>query len=132
MPRDTSESLFGDPLHSEANRFRRSALFCFVCFLLSLYDIFIGTHLLGSGDSASVDLHLAVCNDRLDLALLLEVLEAPASQGAVDLHAVDKSGDGDETVRLNILVKLLRDGLVEHDSMLGLVLDYLLRCDVSL
>jgi len=80
----------------------------------------------------TVDLHLAVCNDRLDLALLLEVLEAPASQGAVDLHAVDKSGDGDETVRLNILVKLLRDGLVEHDSMLGLVLDYLLRCDVSL
>lgn len=68
-----------------------------------------------------------MCDDRLDLALLLEVLEAPASQGAVDLHAVDEGSDSDEAVRLDILVELLRDGLVEHNSMLGLVLDCLLK-----
>lgn len=71
----------------------------------------------------TVDLHLAVCNDGLDLALLLEVLEAPAGERAVDLHAVDEGGDGDEAVRLDVLVELLRSGLVEHDGMLGLVLD---------
>ena len=62
-------------------------------------------------------------NHGLDEALLLEVPKALPSERAVDLHAVDESSDGDETVRLDILVELLGGGLVEDDSVLGLVLD---------
>lgn len=78
----------------------------------------------GSGlVSRTVDLHLAMSDDRLDHALLLEVADALAGEGAVDLHSVDQDGDGDEAVRLDILVELLGDGLVEQDGVLGLVLD---------
>lgn len=63
-------------------------------------------------------------NDGLDLSLLLQVLQALASQRAIDLQSVDQGGDGDETVGLNVLVELLRGGLVENDGVLGLVLDY--------
>lgn len=66
-------------------------------------------------------------DDGLDHALLLEISEALASEGTVDLHAVDEGSDGDETVGLDILVELLRGGLVEDDSVLGLVLDLALR-----
>ncbi|KAI6762851.1 hypothetical protein HG530_008831 [Fusarium avenaceum] len=59
----------------------------------------------------------------LDDALLLEVGKALSCQRTVDLHSVDESGDGDQTVRLHILVELLRGGLVEDDGVLGLVLD---------
>lgn len=78
-------------------------------------------------DGTGVDLHLAVGDDRLDHALLLEVLDALAGEGAVDLHSVDQDSDGDEAVRLDILVQLLGDGLVEDDGVLGLVLDLALR-----
>lgn len=62
-------------------------------------------------------------NNLLDLTLLLEVSEGLASQAAVDLQAVDKGGNGDEAVGLDILVELLGGGLVEDDGVLGLVLD---------
>ena len=62
-------------------------------------------------------------NNGLDDALLLEVLDALPCQRAVDLHAVDEGGNGDETVGLDILVELLGGGLVEDDGVLGLVLD---------
>ena len=75
----------------------------------------------------TVDLHLAVGDNRLDDALLLEVGQGLASQGTVDLHAVDEGGDSDEAVGLNIFVELLGDGLVEDDGVLGLVLDLALR-----
>lgn len=71
----------------------------------------------------TVDLHLAVVDNRADLAPLLKVLQASASQGAVDLKSVDKGGDSDKTVRLDVLVELVRGGLVEDDGVLGLVLD---------
>ena len=64
-------------------------------------------------------------NNLLDLALLFEVGEGLAGQAAVDLQTVDKGGDGDEAVGLNILVELLGGGLVEDDGMLGLVLNYM-------
>lgn len=73
--------------------------------------------------SHTVDLHLAVSDHRLDDALLLEVGKTLSCQRAVDLHSVDEGGNGDETVRLHILVELLRGGLVENDGVLGLVLD---------
>ena len=71
----------------------------------------------------TVDLHLAVRHDGLDLSLLLEVLEALAGQGAVDLEPIDEGGDGDETVGLDVLVQLVGSGLVEDDGVLRLVLD---------
>lgn len=77
--------------------------------------------------SHTVDLHLAVCGDRLDHALLLEVTDALASQRTVDLHAVDENGDGNEAVRLDILVELIGGALVENDGVLGLILDLALR-----
>lgn len=79
------------------------------------------------GGSRTVDLHLAVRGDGLDHALLLEVADALAGERAVDLHAVDEDGDGDEAVGLDILVELLRGALVEDDGVLGLVLDLALR-----
>jgi hypothetical protein len=79
------------------------------------------------GNVHTVDLHLAVGDNRLDHALLLEVGKALAGQRAVDLHAVDEGSDGDEAVRLDILVELLRGGLVEQDGVLCLVLDLALR-----
>jgi hypothetical protein len=80
-------------------------------------------HLVRTTDGTGVDLHLAVSDHRLDDALLLEVGKALSCQRTVDLHSVDESGDGDQTVRLHILVELLRGGLVEDDGVLGLVLD---------
>ena len=71
----------------------------------------------------TVDLELAVGDNGLDLALLLEVLQASSRQRAVDLHSVDEDGNCDEAVGLDILVELLGSVLVEHDGMLGLVLD---------
>lgn len=62
-------------------------------------------------------------DDGLDLSLLLKVLEALAGQGAVDLESVDEGGNGDETVRLDVLVQLVGSGLVEDDGVLRLVLD---------
>lgn len=74
-------------------------------------------------EGRTVDLHLAVLDDGLDEALLLEVLEALPRERTVDLHAVDEGGDGHEPVGLDILVEPLRSGLVEDDGVLGLVLD---------
>lgn len=71
----------------------------------------------------TVDLHLAVLDDGLDEALLLEVVKALPRERTVDLHAVDEGGDGHEPVGLDILVEPLRGGLVEDDGVLGLVLD---------
>ena len=62
-------------------------------------------------------------NNLSDLTLLLEVLEAAASERAVDLKSVDKGGDSHEAVGLDILVELVGSGLVEDDGVLGLVLD---------
>lgn len=72
----------------------------------------------------TVDLHLAVCDNGLDLALLLKVLQALACQRTVDLKSVDEGGNGHKAVRLDILVELLGSVLVEEDGVLGLVLDW--------
>jgi hypothetical protein len=64
-----------------------------------------------------------VADDLLDLALLLKIGERTAGERAVDLQSVDKGGDGDEAVGLNLLLETVRSGLVEDDGVLGLVLD---------
>ena len=72
----------------------------------------------------TVDAQSAVSNNLLDDALLLKVGQTSASNGSVDLHSVNENGDSDETVGLDILVKLVGGGLVEEDGMLGLVLNW--------
>lgn len=62
-------------------------------------------------------------NDGLDDTLLLEVGKGLAGERAVDLQTIDEDGNGDEAVRLNILLELLVGVLVEDDGVLGLVLD---------
>ena len=64
-----------------------------------------------------------MADDLLDLALLLKLGERTAGEGTVDLQSVDKGGDGDEAVGLNLLLETVRSGLVEDDGVLGLVLD---------
>lgn len=74
-------------------------------------------------EKRTVDVHAGVADNLLDLTVGLEVSESLAGQAAVDLETVDKGGDGDQTVGLNILLELLGGGLVENDGVLGLVLD---------
>ena len=62
-------------------------------------------------------------NDWLDETLLFQVAEALSGQRAVDFHSVDENSDGNQTVGLDVLVELLRGGLVEENGVLGLVLD---------
>lgn len=81
------------------------------------------SHLENCRGRHTVDLHLAVANNLLDLALLLQIRKALPCQGAVDLKSVDQDGDGHEAVGLDILVELLRGRLVQDDGVLGLVLD---------
>lgn len=71
----------------------------------------------------TVNVQPGVADNLLDLALVLHILEDLASDGAVDLHAVDKGGDSDKTVGVDFLVKTVGLFLVENDGVLGLVLD---------
>lgn len=64
-----------------------------------------------------------MADNLLDLTLLLEILKGLAGKAAVDLQTVDKGGDGDQTVGLDILVETVGGGLLEDDGVLGLVLD---------
>lgn len=74
-------------------------------------------------EERTVDAHAGVTNDLLDLAVSLKVVESLAGKAAVDLETIDKGGDSDQTVGLDILLKLVVGGLVENDGVLGLVLD---------
>ena len=73
----------------------------------------------------TVDGQLRVAYDLLDLAVGLEVLEGFPGERTVDLETIDEGGNGDQAVRLDILVELVGDVLVEDDGVLGLVLDCL-------
>lgn len=74
-------------------------------------------------EERTVDAQAGVTDDLLDLAVSLKVVESLAGKAAVDLETIDKGGDGDQTVGLDILLKLVVGGLVENDGVLGLVLD---------
>jgi hypothetical protein len=71
----------------------------------------------------TVDGQPCVADNLLDLSLLLHIVEHLASDGAVNLHAVDEGGNSDETVCVDFLVETVGLLLVEGDSVLGLVLD---------
>ena len=74
--------------------------------------------------SRTVDAQLGVADNLPDGALLLEILKSLAGERSVDLETIDKGGDCDEAVGLDVLVELVRGLLVEDDGVLGLVLDY--------
>lgn len=74
-------------------------------------------------EERTVDVQLGVADNLLDLTLLLEVGKGLAGKGAVDLQAIDEGGNGDQAVGLNILVELLKGGLLEDNGVLSLVLD---------
>ena len=73
--------------------------------------------------SRTVDVQLRVADNLLDLAVLLEVVEGFPCERTVDLETIDEGGDGDQAVRLNILLEAVVLLLVEDNSVLGLVLD---------
>ena len=62
-------------------------------------------------------------NHLLDHTLLLQLPQRMARDRSIDLHAVDEGGNGNETVRLDVLVEALDGLLVEDDGVVGLVLD---------
>ena len=64
-----------------------------------------------------------MCNNLLDLSLLLQICQTSPRQRSVDLKSVDEGGDGYETVGLDIFVEFVRGGFIEDDGVLGLVLD---------
>ena len=76
------------------------------------------------GAKRTVDVDVVVAEDLLDLTLLLEISKSLAGQATVDLQTVDKGGDSDETVGLDILVEPLGGRLLKDDGVLGLVLNY--------
>ena len=59
----------------------------------------------------------------LDLTVGLEVGKRFPCERAVDLQTIDEGGNGNEAVRLDILLELVVGLLVENDGVLGLVLD---------
>jgi len=79
----------------------------------------------GGRSKRTVDSALGVPNNLLDNTPGLQIGQRPTGKRSIDLQPVDENGDGDETVGLDILVELVRGGLVEDNSMLGLVLDYI-------
>ena len=62
-------------------------------------------------------------NNLLNDALLLEIVQGLAGQGAVDLQPVDEHGGRDEAVGLHVLLQLFGGVLVEDDGVVGFVLD---------
>ena len=64
-------------------------------------------------------------NNLLDNTSSLQVGQRSASKRSVNFQSVNENSDGNETVGLDVLVELVRGGLVEDDCVLGLVLDYI-------
>ena len=60
----------------------------------------------------------------LDLAVRLEIVQRFPCKRTVNLQTIDEGGNGDEAVRLDILLELVVDLLVEDHGVVGLVLDY--------
>ena len=81
------------------------------------------SHLLRRRHGPRVDAQLAVSNNLLDLALLLQVIQRLPRQTPVDLQSIDKGGNGDEAVGLDVFVEFVRGGFIEDDGVVGLVLD---------
>lgn len=62
-------------------------------------------------------------HDRLNEALVLELLDSTAGEGAVDLKTLHNSGDGNKLHLGHIGEELLVSGLLEEDGVEGLFAD---------
>lgn len=62
-------------------------------------------------------------DDRLDEALLVEVLDRDAGEGSVDLHALDEDRLADHLEGRDLLHDAVKGRLVADDGVVGLVLD---------
>lgn len=79
----------------------------------------------------TVDVTPGVAHNFLDRSLLLQILERLAGQRAVDFQTIDKDGNGDEAVGLDIFLEFVGDGLIEDHGVLCLVLDYIRETGIS-
>lgn len=68
-----------------------------------------------------------VVHDCLDLPLLLQMPDCDAGKRATDLQPLDEDRLADETESGDLLHNTVVGGLVNHDGVLGLVLDLSLR-----
>lgn len=64
-----------------------------------------------------------VVDNRLDLTLFLQVPDRNAGERATDLQPLDEDGLADETEGGDLLHDTVVGRLVDHDGVLGLVLD---------
>lgn len=70
-------------------------------------------------------------HDLLDLTLLLQIIQGLSRKRSIDLQPIHQRRNGDESIRLHILVELVGCSLVQHDGVIGFVLDYLLFKAIS-
>lgn len=75
----------------------------------------------------TVDKLTVVVHYGLDLTLLLQVPDGDAGKRATNLQSLDEDGLADEAEGGDLLHDTVVGRLVNHDSMLGLVLDLALR-----
>lgn len=77
----------------------------------------------GFSGQHTVDVQLGVSNNLLDLAVRLEISKGFPCERTVDFQTIDEGSNGDEAVRLDILLKLVVGLLVEDHGVVGLVLN---------
>src|SRR4051812_9939077 len=116
-PLAAQSSIRRDIMQSHSIHFRHLSLrgngaSCDLCVSYVLWD---------PGESCrnrrTVDVAGVVANNLLDGSLSLKVGEGAAGEGAVDLQTIDEDGNGDEAVRLDVLVETLLEGLVKDDGV---------------
>jgi len=66
-------------------------------------------------------------DDGLDLTILLQVTDGNTGQASVDFETLDENALADELEGGYLLDDALKQGLVEDDGVLGLILDLSLR-----
>lgn len=81
----------------------------------------------GEDEALTIDQLVAMMNNALDLALLLQMPDSYSRQTAVDLEPLDEDTLADESEGRDLLHDAVVGGLVKNDSMLCLVLDLALR-----
>ena len=63
-------------------------------------------------------------NNLFDLSLLLQIVQCLPRQTSIDFQPIDKRGDSNQAVGLDVFVEFVRGGFIEDDRMVGLILDY--------
>ncbi len=88
--------------------------------LISLFRLFQSPK---GKDTLTINAQLAMPHHLLNLALLLQIVQRLPSQTAVDLQPIDERGHRDEPIGLHVFVEFVGGRFVEHDGVVGLVLD---------